>query len=741
MPAEDVTITAKWNINQYTITFDTDGGSTIDSITQDYGTAINAPADPTKTGYVFDGWEKNIPTTMPAENLSIKAKWKAKTYNITWIVDGQEPITTEAEYNTLPSYGENVPTKTATAEYTYEFIDWKPEIVLATEDATYTAEFREVPNIYTITWNVDGTETNDSFAYGAAITAPADPTKEGYTFTGWMIAEDEVLPATMPAKNIVATAQWAKNKYKLTFKAEGYEGKTADVEWGTEIHAPAGVSKVGHTLEGWYYTDGGEEKRFNFEADKMPMHDLTLTAKWTINQYTITFDTDGGSTIEPITQDYGTDITAPEAPTKDGYTFKEWLPALPETMPAGDMIVTAIYDYTYTGWITDENGKTYLENGEKKYYQKWATIEGQEYYFNVEGYVVTGWQELDKDGRSTLFVFDDAGVFQSNMNGVNKNDAGDIYWVENGGVVKDKGLVRVEVPGGGGYYYYFDPDPDYPDNKGKAFKGSDDKPQCKVVCNNGLGLPAGNNYKFGNDGIIEHFEGYPNGIYQYQSGEDYYYCVDGVIIANGLMKIGDDYYYAKTSTGAFVCGQSYWITKTNDLLPEGIYSFDEKGRIVFPEEVKNGIVAENGSLYYYVDGKLTGAGLIQIEGNYYYVKTSNGEVVHGRDYWITTNNGLLPVDKYKFAEDGKLINPPVVDPNPGPEPEVKNGIVEEMGSLYYYVDGKLTGAGLIQIDGNYYYVKTSNCEVVHGRKYWITVTNNLLPAGQYKFAQDGKMVR
>ena len=739
MPAKNMTITAKWNINQYTITFDTDGGSTIESITQDYGTAINAPADPTKTGYVFDGWENDIPTTMPAENLSIKAKWKAKTYNITWIVDGQEPITTEAEYNTLPSYGENVPTKTATAEYTYEFIDWKPEIVLATEDATYTAEFREVPNIYTITWNVDGTKTNDSFAYDAAITAPADPTKEGYTFTGWMIAEDEVLPATMPAKNIVATAQWAKNKYKLTFVSDGYEWEPADVEWEADIYAPAGVSKVGHTLEGWYYTDGDEEKKFNFEADKMPMHDMTLTAKWTINQYTITFDTDGGSTIEPITQDYDTVITAPEVPTKDGYTFKEWSPALPETMPADDMIVTAIYDYTYTGWITDEKGKTYLENGEKKYYQKWATIEGQEYYFNVEGYVVTGWQELDKDGRSTLFVFDDAGVFQNNMNGAinTKNDAtGDIYWVVNGGVVKDAGLVRVAVTGGG-VYYYFDPE-----KGGKAFKGSVDEPQCKVVNNNGLKLPAGNNYKFGSDGIIEHFEYYPNGIYQ--SGGDYYYCVDGVIIANGLMQIDGYYYYAKTSTGAFVCSQSYWITKTNDLpLKEGIYQFDEQGRIVFPEdvEVKNGIVAENGDLYYYVDGKLTGAGLIQIEGDYYYVKTSNGEVVHDRDYWITATNNLLPAGQYEFAQDGKMINPPVVDPNPDPNPEVKNGIVEERGSLYYYVDGKLTGAGLIQIEGDYYYVKTSNCEVVHDRKYWITVTNNLLPAGQYKFAQDGKMVR
>ena len=738
MPAENVTIKAQWTINQYTITFDTDGGSTIDAITQDYGTKITAPEAPTKEDYVFVGWDKEIPATMPAESVTITAQWKAAKYNITWIVDGQETKTT-ADYNKLPSYGENVPTKTATAEYTYEFIGWEPELKLATEDATYTAKFKEVPIIYTITWNwnVDGKVTNVSVAYGAAITAPADPTKEGYTFTGWMIAEDEALPATMPAKNIVATAQWAKNKYKLTFVSDGYEWEPADVEWEADIYAPAGVSKKGHTLEGWYYTDGEKEKKFDFEADKMPMHDLTLTAKWTINQYTITFDTDGGSTIKPITQDYDTVITAPEAPTKVGYTFKEWLPALPETMPAEDMIVTAIYDYTYTGWITDETGKTYLENGKKKYNQEWAIIEEHEYYFNVYGYVVTGWQELTKDERSTLFVFDNNGVFQSNMNGVNTNDAtDDIYWVVNGGVVKDAGLVRVAVTGGGGYYYYFDPD-----KGGKAFKGSDGEPQCKVMHNNGLALPAGNNYKFGSDGIIEHFKGYPNGIYQSGGGGDYYYCVDGVIIANGLMKIGEYYYYAKTSTGAFVCDQSYWITKTNDLLEEGIYKFDKQGRIVFPEEVKNGIVAENGSLYYYVDGKLTGAGLIQIDGDYYYVKTSNGEVVHGRDYWITTTNNLLPAGQYEFAQDGKMINPPVVDPNPDPEPEVKNGIVKERGSLYYYVDGKLTGAGLIQIEGDYYYVKTSNCEVVHGRKYWITVTNDLLPAGQYKFAQDGKMVR
>ena len=76
MPAENMIITAKWKVNQYTITFDTAGGSTVASITQDYGTAITAPADPTREGYTFIGWDKAIPTTMPAENMIITAKWR-----------------------------------------------------------------------------------------------------------------------------------------------------------------------------------------------------------------------------------------------------------------------------------------------------------------------------------------------------------------------------------------------------------------------------------------------------------------------------------------------------------------------------------------------------------------------------------------------------------------------------------------------------------------------------------------
>ena len=190
---------AKWEINQYTITFDTNGGSEIAPITQDYGTAITAPANPTRKGYTFKGWDKEIPETMPAENMTVKAQWEINQYTITFDTNGGS------------------------------------EIAPITQD------------------------------YGTAITTPADPTRKGYTFKGW----DKEIPKTMPAENI------------------------------------------------------------------------TVKAQWEINQYTITFDTNGGSEIAPITQNYGTKITAPADPTRKGYTFKGWDKEIPETMPAENITITA----------------------------------------------------------------------------------------------------------------------------------------------------------------------------------------------------------------------------------------------------------------------------------------------------------------------------------------------------------------------------------------------------------------
>ena len=287
VPAENITVTAQWEINQYTISFDTNGGSEIAPITQDYGTKITAPADPTRKGYTFKGWDKEIPKTMPAENMTVKAQWEINRYTITFDTAGGS------------------------------------EIAPITQD------------------------------YGTNITAPANPTRKGYTFKGW----DKEIPETMPAENITVKAQWEINQYTIAFDTNGgSEIAPITQDYGTEITAPDNPTRKGYTFIGW-----------DTEIPKtVPAENMTVTAQWEINRYTITFDTAGGSDIAPITQDYGTNITAPADPTREGYTFIGWDKAIPTTMPAENITVTAQWKDSEkpTGEIkiSENSWKAFLNN-------------------------------------------------------------------------------------------------------------------------------------------------------------------------------------------------------------------------------------------------------------------------------------------------------------------------------------------------------------------------------------------
>ena len=171
----------------------------------------------------------------------------------------------------------------------------------------------------------------------------------------------------------------------------------------------------------------------------------------------------------------------------------------------------------------------------------------------------------------------------------------------------------------------------------------------------------------------------------------------------------------------------YWITWTHGLKEAGYYTFDENGKLTGTP--KNGIVEEDGVLHYYVNGTLTYAGLIKIGGDYYYVN-SKCEVVRDCDYYISWTHDLLPQGRYHFDTDGKLT---------GSVAPLKNGIYEEDGSLYFYRNGERAYAGLIQIDGDYYYVR-STCEVVHDRSYYVYWTHGLMPEGYYNFDSAGRMI-
>ena len=128
--------------------------------------------------------------------------------------------------------------------------------------------------------------------------------------------------------------------YTLTFDTNGGSAiAPITQDYGTAITAPADPTKTGYTFAGWTPTIPAT----------MPAENMTIKAKWTVNQYTLTFDTNGGSTIAPITQDYGTAITAPADPTKTGYTFAGWTPAIPATMPAENMTIKAQWRYNGGG--------------------------------------------------------------------------------------------------------------------------------------------------------------------------------------------------------------------------------------------------------------------------------------------------------------------------------------------------------------------------------------------------------
>ena len=524
--------------------------------------------------------------------------------HIIWVIDGK--VAAEEDYlkGTMPSFKGSTD-KAPDDGYRYTFTGWSPEVVVAEEDATYTAQYSATARVfYTITFNANGgvgEMAAQTFEVGVDTALNTNAfTRENYKFTGWNTAADG---------------------------------------------------------SGATYADEGAILELS--------GDMTLYAQWQF----------------------------------------------------------------WNGWFTDVNGKQYYKDGEL---QKtgWTVIDGNTYYLDTEnGYAATGITTLVPKGATeeARCVFDAEGVFQSDVTGVYSVGA-DTYWLNGGIIEEEAGLKRVVKENGEVNYYYFAVQKNLEEREGltlsaavksTVLNGKD----CWLHKTNGLALPEWG-YYFDENGVILHDEDTSkNGILK--DGEDLFYYVDGIKAPAGMIKIGDDYYYAN-SKGQLIVNQTYYCSRMNGLMEEGTYAFDAEGKLIQGATDKNGIVKDDdGVLRYYVNGKVTYVGLIEIDGDFYYVR-SNGEVVTDCVYWITWTHGLKEAGYYTFDESGKLTGTP------------KNGIVEEDGVLHYYVNGKLTYAGLIKIGDDYYYVN-SKCEVVHDCDYYISWTHDLLPQGKYHFDADGKL--
>ena len=355
MPAYDFNVVAQWKINEYKITFNTNGGSAIDEITANYGDAITAPAAPTREGYTFVGWDIEIPENMPANDLTATAIWTPVVYSITLNTVsgavGSYPTTYTVESGAI-----NIPNPTREG---YTFLGWTGTgLSEATKNLAipagsvgnrnYTATWSE--NRYTISYTIYGsgaTGTAPSTAtlkYSQSYTIPANPfTRTGYTFTGWATSAGgaAVYSAGQSISGLRATdgdsitlyPAWRANTYTINYANYSSSGSVSaqSATYDTAITLRSnGFSRTGYTFVGWSLTSGGTK---NFSAGQS-VSNLTATAGgsvtlypvWQANAYTVKYNANGGSgSMSSTTHTYDVAMNLrSNAFSRSGYIFMGW---------------------------------------------------------------------------------------------------------------------------------------------------------------------------------------------------------------------------------------------------------------------------------------------------------------------------------------------------------------------------------------------------------------------------------
>lgn len=291
----DSTLFPKWTADPYTIQFETNGGSVINDLTQGFETIVNAPTNPTKLGHTFDGWFSD------------------------------ESMTTPYTFSTMPM-----------------------------NDVTLYAKWTINP--YTITFNTnEGTTINPiTQDFNTSLTPPNNPTKVGYTFAGWF--SDEALtnaytfPGSMPSSNITIYAKWTINPYTITFNTnEGTSINPITQDFNTSLTAPVDPIKEGHTFAGWF-SDETLTNAYTFPGT-MPSSNVNVYAKWLVNAYSVRFETFGGNIINDTQISFGSQVTSVPTPTKDHAFFDGWYfdseltqPITAFDMPAEDVTL-------YAAWV------------------------------------------------------------------------------------------------------------------------------------------------------------------------------------------------------------------------------------------------------------------------------------------------------------------------------------------------------------------------------------------------------
>ena len=802
---EDVTYTAQFTatVNTYTVTWlDEDGTELEKDENVEYGTmpAYNG-VEPTKAAtaqytYTFKGWNPEIAAV--TGNVTYKATYEqtVNKYTVTWVnEDGTVLETSEVEYGTVPTYPGETPTKAATAQYTYAFAGWTPEIAAVSGNATYTAKFTDTIRTYTVTWaNWDGTvlETDENVEYGAEPEYNGEtPTKAAdvqytYTFNGWV-------PAVSPVTgDVTYTAVFTEklNEYTVTWKNEdGTVLKSEQVAYGDtpvysgETPTKAATAQYNYVFAGW-----------TPEIVKVT-GDVTYTATFDqmLNTYTVTWKNWDGAVLETdenveygTTPEYNGETPTKAADAQYTYTFKGWDTEIAEV--TGDVTYTATFtNTTRTYTVTWKNGDTVLETDKDVPYGETPAYNGEQptkaadeqYTYTFKGWTpeivaVTGdvtytatfdqtlnkytvtWKnedgtELEKDENvpyGTMPSFDGTeptkeadAQYRYTFKGWDTEIAevtGDVtYTAQYSATARVFYTITFNANGG---------------------EGSMEPQRFEVGVDTALNTNAftresynfigwntaadGSGATYADEGAILELTGDMTLYAQWQfqtgwvtdgTGRQYY--KDGELQKTGWTVIDGNTYYLDTETG-------YAATGITTLIPDGATEearcvFDAEG--VFQSDV-TGVYSVGADTYWLNSGIIEEeAGLKRVvkengEVNYYYFG-KDGKAVKDGNYKVEKKSNDLPLPCYQYRFDASGVIEHDKDTS-------KNGIaMADSGTDHYFIDGVKVGEGLICIDGEYYYARTSTGEIIKDQRYWISKNNDYykIPCAMYYFNANGVM--
>ena len=373
--------------------------------------------------------------------------------------------------------------------------------------------------------------------------------------------------------------------------------------------------------------------------------------------------------------------------TEAGYIGRTYCETCKSVVDWGTTVPATGHNYVM------KDGKLVCECGDESKATGLYEADGNVYY-SLNGKFVSGWHTIDGD----WYYFDPATLAGAD---------GELELITSIVYTFDQGKLRSGVWGKTlhGTRYYYGPS-FYEDRAGwRTIDGKDYFFEEGYRVEGGYQGVLENNihpnwYYFEEDGSCDRSKVIPDGFYTDRNG--YSYVKDGTALTG--LQLVDDTYYFFDNLGYAMKGDCAG------------YLFGDDYRAV------SGLISKNNNFYYYWNGKPKMAGLVEVDGAYYFAKDGNGLCVTGK-YYVWNGNGILPEGNYEFGEDGKMLD----------------GIVERDGKYYYYENGKPKMAGLVEVDGAYYFAKNADGLCVTG-KYYVWMGNGILPEENYEFGADGKML-